>query len=60
MKTEQEIKERLAYVKGYRDAMSNYECHDCEPLVLREGKIKALEWVLENSNLNCEVKNDNK
>lgn len=51
MKSEQEIKEKLAYLNGYVDAGLAYGI----PLDDRynfAGQIKALEWVLKN-----EVKN---
>lgn len=57
MKTEQEIKERLEYIKGYKDALSDridemlYSSTDCD-IVEFKGQIKALEWVLEDSNDN--------
>lgn len=64
MKTEQEIKENLEYVRGYKDALSNYknnmELSIDEDIAEFTGQVKAFEWVLENSNPNCEVKNDNK
>lgn len=59
MKTGQEIKERLAYVKGYQTALVDYgHTSNLEEILELKTQIKALEWVLENSNPNCEVKND--
>lgn len=57
MKTEQEIKENLEYVRGYKDALSNYknnmELSIDEDIAEFTGQVKVLEWVLE-------VNNDNK
>lgn len=52
MKAEQEIKEKLAYLKGYRDGGLMYGI-SADDVIFAEGQIKALEWVLE-------VDNDNK
>ncbi len=56
MKTEQEIKERLEYTKGYKDALYNCENNMCinigEDIERLEGQVKALEWVLEDNNGN--------
>jgi hypothetical protein len=46
MKTEQEIKEKLAYWKGYRDGGLVYGISADDDAFAR-GQIKALEWVLE-------------
>lgn len=57
MKTEQEIKENLEYVKGYKDALCNYENNMSvsidEDIAEFVGQVRALEWVLD-------VNNDNK
>lgn len=52
MKTEQEIKEKLAYLKGYCDGGLVYGISSSDA-TFTKGQIKALEWVLE-------VNNDNK
>lgn len=57
MKTYQEIKERLEYIKGYKDALYNLESNLVvsidEHIAELRGQVKVLEWVLE-------VNNDNK
>lgn len=62
MKTEQEIKEELTFLKGYKDALYDYETviseNINEDIKKLKGQVEALEWVLENSNQNCEEKND--
>lgn len=61
MKTEQEIKERLAYIKGYQTALVDYgHTSNLEEILELKTQIKVLGWVLENSNPNCEANNDNK
>lgn len=50
MKTEQEIKEKLAYWKGYRDGGVYGISADDDAFA--RGQIKALEWILEVSNGN--------
>lgn len=52
MKSEQEIKEKLAYCKGYRDGGLEYGISAYDD-AFTEGQIEVLEWVLE-------VNNDNK
>ncbi len=57
MKTEQEIKERLEYIRGYKDALSdNLDKITClsvdDDIAEFKGQIKALEWVLEGNNDN--------
>lgn len=57
MKTYQEIKERLEYIKGYKDALYNLEGNLTvsidEDIAELRGQVKVLEWVIE-------VKDDNK
>ena len=57
MKKEQEIKERLEYIKGYKDALYNLEGNLTvsidEDIAELRGQVKVFEWVLE-------VKDDNK
>lgn len=51
MKTEQEIKEKLAYCKGYRDR--GLVCGiSPEDDAFTKGQIRALRWVLEANNDN--------
>lgn len=54
MKTEQQIKEKLAYLKGYKAALLDYgQITDEEDIKDFAGQVKAFNWVLE-------VNNDNK
>lgn len=58
MKTEQELKQRLEYLKGYKDALKEYQDKSTTIMIdtdiaQHEGQIDAIEWVLE-------VNNDNK
>lgn len=57
MKTEQEIKEKLEYMQGSKDALSGYLdkiiCSSVDDdIVELTGQIKALKWVLEVDNGN--------
>lgn len=51
MKTYQEIKERLKYIEGYRDALyrleGNLTVSIDEDIAKLRGQVKVLEWVLE-------------
>lgn len=51
MKTEQEIKERLEYIKGYKDALyslvGDLTVSIDEDIAELRGQVKVLEWVLE-------------
>lgn len=51
MKTYQEIKERLEYIKGYKDALYSLEGNLTvsidEDIAELRGQVKVLEWVLE-------------
>lgn len=51
MKTEQEIKEKLVYLKGYRDGGLRYTTLSDDDGFI-EGQIKILEWILEVNNGN--------
>ena len=58
MKTEQEIKEKMNYIQGYKDALCDYidkivTTEADKGLVGLEEQLKILEWILE-------VDNDNK
>lgn len=57
MKTEQEIKEKLEYMQGSKDALNGYLdkiiCSSVDDdIVELTGQIKALKWVLEVDNGN--------
>jgi len=57
MKTEQKIREILAYIKGYKTALIDYgQTSNAEEMLELKTRINTFEWVLDN----CEVNNDNK